>query len=487
MGEIDKYEKSKGALLTSAIGDALGWPYELNSGNQGRNYNKDGRFESWQRKNRYPFWYVETIQKGNYSDDTQLLLAVSRCLLYENWIEKFTKIEYPFWLEYERGGGRTVKKAASLWKKGVVPWENRAYCREYYMAGGNGGVMRILPHVIRNLENGLDCIIDDVISDVIISHGHPRAILGATCYSYALYYLFNKKGILAFAELVDVLIEGRKIWGAAPNQDKFFEWLEVAQKESGYNYSLEWNRCYTNMIRNLEYIRQSLNEGLLSDDTNILENIGAYSKANGAGDIAILTAVYFFSKYVNTPELAVSVPAFSVGIDTDTIASITGGLIGAFCGNNWIPLEWKEIQDYSYICSIAVELCEPKGKRKTLMSDISKMHTVSTNDIKSKYSIIKITQYETDFGQTIYVKTVNKIAEKKSISKNASKEELIKISISQVENILKDEALSRITLRKALDIILMKYQGMNEDKIVKIAKVNSQIVSKLLYYFYKND
>ena len=207
MGDISKLEKAQGALLASAIGDALGWPYEFNSGNQScRNY-QDYRFVSWKRKNRSPFWHVETIEKGNYSDDTQLMLAVARSLLSENWMKTFTDIEYPFWLKYERGAGRAVKRAASLWEKGVVPWQCREYRKDYFMAGGNGGAMRILPHVIKNQDDNIGNIIDDVIADVIISHGHPRAILGATCYSYALYYLLNKQDVLSFAELVDILIE----------------------------------------------------------------------------------------------------------------------------------------------------------------------------------------------------------------------------------------------------------------------------------------
>lgn len=491
MGDISKLEKAQGALLASAIGDALGWPYEFNSGNQScRNY-QDYRFVSWKRKNRSPFWHVETIEKGNYSDDTQLMLAVARSLLSENWMKTFTDIEYPFWLKYERGAGRAVKRAASLWEKGVVPWQCREYRKDYFMAGGNGGAMRILPHVIKNQDDNIGNIIDDVIADVIISHGHPRAILGATCYSYALYYLLNKQDVLSFAELVDILIEERKIWGAAPNQDRFFDWLEVAQNESGYNYSVEWNNCYTNMIKGLDYVKQALNDGLLSDDKIVLENIGAYSNVCGAGDIAVLTAVYFFSKYVNTPELAISVPAFSVGLDTDTIASMTGGLIGSFCGIDWIPLEWKSIQDYSYICSVANDLCEDKHakiekKRKItsfLADDIQQMKVVDSVNIESKYSTLKITEYRTVFGQTIYIKSINRRTETNSVSKPIDKEGSIKISIKEIESILKDEALRRITLKKALDIVWLKYQGEDEKKIVKQVRVDKSIVSKVLLAF----
>lgn len=483
MVDISKYEKAQGALLASAIGDALGWPNENNSGNQSGIHNKDNRFVAWKRKNRYPFWHVETIEKGNYSDDTQLMLAVSRCLLCEDWMDKFTRIEYPFWLEYERGGGRAVKKAASLWKKRVVPWKCNEYCKDYFMAGGNGGAMRILPHVISNSSNDTEDMLNDVIVDVLFSHGHPRAILGATCYAYALDYLFNKQGVLAFAELVDVIIDGRKIWGAAPNQYKFFDWLETAQKQAGYNYSLEWNNCYKDMLKKLEYIKRILGDGLLLEDERILGDIGAYSRVSGAGDVAALSSIYFFSRYANTPELAISIPAFSNGIDTDTIAAMTGGLIGAFYGKEWIPLEWKDVQDYSYICSIAGELCEGMEKNELITGDIKQMSVVDSVEIKSKYTIVTRTKYQTSFGQTIYIKTMHERDEEKSISKESEQDNFVTISVSQIEKMIKDEELSRITLRKALDIVRLKHQGLDKEKIAKTVKVNNKIVSKIVDAF----
>lgn len=490
MVEKDKQGKAQGALLGTAIADALGWPFEFNSGNQNPRNIKDDKFISWKRKSRYPFWHAETIEKGSYSDDTQLMLAIARCLMFEDWKNKFTNIEYPFWLEYERGAGRAVKKAASLWKKGIIPWQSREYCTDYFNAGGNGGAMRIAPHVIKKLDKEVYEIIEDVIDDVIISHGHPRAILGATCYSYALYYLFNKCEVLSFAELVEVLVEGRRIWGAAPNCDRFKEWLEVAQNNSGYNYSKVWNDCYTNMILMFEYIKKELNSGLLCDDKTVLENIGAYSKVSGAGDIAVIAAVYFFSKYVNTPELAISIPAFSIGIDTDTIASMTGGLIGAFCGSDWIPLEWKEVQDYSYISSVALDLCtektlilnRPDDLFHYLIGGIDKLNEENSAFVNSKYSTVKITKYKTSFGQTLFIKTNFKNIEKIP-NKIESNNNQITLNILKIERILKDESLSRITLKKTFEILLLKSQGIDEKKIVKQVRVDKEIVSKVIKLF----
>ena len=45
--------------------------------------------------------------------------------------------------------------------------------------------------------------------------------------------------------------------------------------------------------------------------------------------------------------IGIKIPAFSFGADTDTIASITGGLLGMLSGIDWIPTEWREVQDYN--------------------------------------------------------------------------------------------------------------------------------------------
>ena len=46
MVEKDKQGKAQGALLGTAIADALGWPFEFNSGNQNPRNIKDDKFIS---------------------------------------------------------------------------------------------------------------------------------------------------------------------------------------------------------------------------------------------------------------------------------------------------------------------------------------------------------------------------------------------------------------------------------------------------------
>ena len=485
MIETNAYKKAQGALLASAIGDALGWPNEVNSGNQNRPNRQGNSFSPWKRKNKNPFWHIETINGGEYSDDTQLTLAVARCLLSMDWKQQFTKVEYPFWTKYERGAGKAVKRAAFFWEKGNAPWKDNDYVKAYYAAGGNGGAMRILPHIIKNHNQDITITLGEVVENVILSHGHPRAILGATCYAYALDYLFRKQTKLEYLEIIDVLLETRNIWGAVP-EDNIAEWLDFAKKNAGYDYALEWNKIYIRMVNMLEFIKKSLGSGLLSEDEYVLKYLGAYSEFAGAGDIGIVTAVYFFSKYVNTPELAISIPATSYGTDTDTIASMTGGLIGAFSGMDWIPLEWRSVQDYSYILDISAKLYGDARCGDELESTgIGRLEIISDEVISSKYSDIVISKCRTEFGQTIYLKKTLKKETRKNLVGEENKEQAIAIGLSDIEAMYMDEMLKRITLRKVLQILKLRLYGADENQISMEANVDIKTVDRLLEYFLK--
>ncbi|NJD02027.1 MAG: hypothetical protein FIA99_05405 [Ruminiclostridium sp.] len=113
-----------------------------------KNTKASDKFLEWTRRSGGWYWsHNEKILPGEYSNDTQMILAVARSIITGNWEYTLTKKELPYWLGYERGGGSALKNAAKLLKNSVVPWESKE-SREYYMAGGNGAAMRILPHVI---------------------------------------------------------------------------------------------------------------------------------------------------------------------------------------------------------------------------------------------------------------------------------------------------------------------------------------------------
>jgi ADP-ribosylglycohydrolase len=112
--ENQKLDKWVGALIGAAAGDALGWPNEQNSRSVGKiNPKNKEMLPKWARRDGGKFWsHNEEIYPGEYSDDTQLIIATARSLRYgANWSKNFTKVELPVWLSYERGGGGATKRS----------------------------------------------------------------------------------------------------------------------------------------------------------------------------------------------------------------------------------------------------------------------------------------------------------------------------------------------------------------------------------------
>lgn len=412
-------DKCKGAMVATAIGDAMGWPYELRAKNAQKTPVAKDIFAEWSRHCSRPCWHTEKILPGEYSDDTQLTLSVARSIIAGNWEEQLIKKELPFWLNYERGGGRTLLHSARSHKNGVLPWQSKN-ASDYFNAGGNGAAMRILPHVVANANSSdLSELITVVIKNAIMTHGHPRAILGATCYAFALDYLLNKKSVLEYGELVNKLIESSHIWGALPDSSEFSVWLDCAYKSAHYEYTDVWNRSVDYMIEQLQYIKYALEKGLILEDSKVLSKLDCLSKTKGAGDVTVLGAIYLASKYANNPALGIKIPAFLIGADTDTLASITGGLIGMLCGTAWIPADWKRVQDYDGILQITELLLVSNKKEASrgIVSEVKKqscawentpigwVRKLSTEEYEAgKDRIISVSKYQSALGQTIYIK-----------------------------------------------------------------------------------
>lgn len=509
-----KSEKCKGAMVATAIGDALGWPNERRGGNQSKVKGQGGYFSEWTRKCRKYGYHSERILAGEYSDDTQLTLSVARSIILGDCVNVLAKKELPYWLTYERGGGKALLTAAQECKKGRFWWQS--FPEDYYDAGGNGGVMRILPHVIAFDANfNIEDLISDVINDCIITHGHPRAILGATCYAFALYYLLKKESILGIGELVESLIEGSDIWGRFPERVVFDDWFSTLNDKIGRdNYLDEWNRVCSNMINQLKYVKASLEKGLIADDKTVLSNLGCFSKQNGAGDITILSAVYLASKYAVNPVLGIKIPAFSEGADTDTLASITGGLLGMLCGEDWIPNDWKAVQDYDCLIHVT-ELLLGKGGDMTLgtlkngnddknlwmKTPIGRMKKINSHTIISSNKMIIVNKYQSSLGQTIYAKecqvnsvkkrvpnmqlSIDEIYDPLSKASNAKDTSII-LTRDAIEKMGKEKILKNKSFGKILSIISLLFTGdKSADAIAKELKTDKDTVECIKKYIFK--
>lgn len=421
-----KVEKCKGAMLGTAIGDALGWPNEPRAKNRKKNIEVSDHFMEWTRSSNHPRWHDEKILPGEYSDDTQLTLSVARSIITGDWERFFAEKELPFWLQYERGGGGALLKAAKILKRGSLPWQS-GYARDYFNAGGNGAAMRILPHVVAAAEKpDIPKLMLDVAKNTCITHGHPRAFLGAACYAYALDYLLKKDSVLEYGELVDAVLDGQAKWGTALDSGVFGDWIHTAQRFCNYDFSAEWASALEHMANHLKYIQGSLKKGLILDDKKVLTELGCFAKASGAGDVAALAAIYLSSRYANNPSLGIKVPAFSFGADTDTIASMTGGLLGMLSGTSWIPVEWQIVQDRDCLIQMtelllssnkkeaAEENSAKAGMQKDLWTStpIGKMRLMDSKHVPNGKNgdVIIIEKWQTMLGQILYVKTFQRAA-----------------------------------------------------------------------------
>ncbi|OPY81313.1 MAG: ADP-ribosylglycohydrolase [Syntrophus sp. PtaU1.Bin005] len=352
-----KISKGVGAMLGAAFGDALGWPNErvAKSNASKQTHGRLHDFKRWPRRSGGRFFpHEEIIEEGEYSDDTQLILCLSRSLQKgEAWWDHFTQVELPFWSVYERGGGGATKRAVESWLDGVAPWSpNREPqdVKRYYDAGGNGVAMRVLPHVLRLGEKEFPKIATNIFLDGIATHGHPRALLGALAYSFALWGAFRKDSKLAYGELVEELIKNVDLWSALPAAPGIPpEWRSQAEK-SLQGYMKLWESAKAEVMEYLEVCRAELSKGALSLDDDVLKKLQCFNRTiSGAGTVAAIASVYLASRHAADPINGVVNAAFAIGSDTDTIASMTGGLLGCINGSDWLSSVKQGIQDAAYI------------------------------------------------------------------------------------------------------------------------------------------
>ncbi len=496
-------DKCTGAFLAAAIGDALGWPFENKSNNQNKKPLTNGRFQSWTRKSGGMYWaHTETIEEGEYSDDTQLLLAVARSLTYgKKWNQYFIKQELPFWLSYERGGGNAIKSAVKAWsKRNGNPWSNINSPKDvakYYNAGANGVAMRILPHVIYNLESdNVDELMEIVLKNGMYTHGHPRALLGATCYAYALYIAGRKTQSLEYGELIDLVLNGSDIWGKL--RSILPEWYKLASTHLKKEYSEIWNECVWRICDNLKSMQDVIKSGILSGDEDYLKSIGCLSSnTNGAGDVSALTAIYFASKYAANPKQAIMAAAYLKGSDTDTNASMTGALVGMVQGTEWIPYDWLSVQDHNYIKSLSRKLLmhieeiintnESDMLPDEYMSLIGKIKRIGgPKTFNGKNYSVFIQKSSTEWGQTIYVKSFEKKINQENPKldaekRNKSAEHLSILSDNEKLIDLLSELSKvddKINICKLLNVIqLIQTTQLSDKEIYDLTKVKKKTIS----------
>lgn len=363
---VPPLDRFQGALLCSTVGDALGWPTEFLRHDS--KYKPPFKlplhdFVQWQKLVGGKWWgYEETIAPGAYSDDTQLALAMARCIKETGEFEpeRFAYEELPLWLHYERGGGRSVKAAARKLIGKNADWLQNFYKQgdlDYRTAGANGAAMRNLPIALVNAGNE-SRIIRDSFCSAIITHGHPRAILGTILFSLAVNYAITVSQDVTLEGCIEYLHANMEQIGRIIAQDdRLMNWIHHwdegnHNEESSFRHS--FNKTRQEAARYLEGIR----EFIRSDTQEYYDFVGTLTPATkGSGLATVCAALYIFLKYANQPEVALPTAANMLGSDTDTIGIFLGAFLGAYHGISAVPLHLLDkVQDHDYLLKMASRL-----------------------------------------------------------------------------------------------------------------------------------
>jgi poly(ADP-ribose) glycohydrolase ARH3 len=283
-----------GSLLGCAVGDVLGSAIEMQSRQQ--------------ILQQHPQLVREFLPSGRglgfgcYTDDTEMTLALARSIIRSGGVDGADCAEAcAAAFTPERGYGRSAIQILSALKQGA-DWRSTG---DLLFAGGsfgNGAAMRIAP--VGLLYGHLDYLLlfAKVKDAVWMTHTHAEAIDAA----------------LLQARAVGLLLQA-----IAPVCTEF-----VFDKLLGYIPESIMNK-------KLEQLRELLAEQAEADQ--VANTFGCGVRSADSWPPALWAAL----RYKDDPEEAI-VQAANLGGDTDTIAAMTGALVGALHGEQWIPRRWFE-------------------------------------------------------------------------------------------------------------------------------------------------
>lgn len=325
------------SMLWAAWADAVGFISELTD-DAGLRRRTGGTPLSntiaWRRRVGGQYGVTADLPAGAYSDDTQLRLAVARSINDQGFdVETFARIELPLWPAYALGGGRASRAAATGMAKANATW-----CTNFYdgwtAAGGNGVAMRIQPHVWAGALD--DRYVVPVLHDAIVTHGHPRALVGAVLHAVALAFALREGKPAAVTDWGALL-------GATRSAARFFFtddaladiWVPSWERTTGSLFANEWQDTVDECERLLDHAALFVAATRTGREPavayrHMVDLMGLTAKRTlGSGTGTVVAAMALAAAFPKSPLEAVLLSATAVGTDTDTIATITAATIAA--------------------------------------------------------------------------------------------------------------------------------------------------------------
>lgn len=353
-----------GSALWAAWGDALGFITELTTSLSEVTRRSGGaKVENtvpWKRRLGGRFGPMVDLPAGAYSDDTQLRLAVSRAIRADGRfdLEAFSKIELPVFLSYELRAGKGTKAAAYELMKRHVRWSSNFFDNDrarYVHAGGNGAAMRIQPHVWSAPGYNPKHFIGPVTMDAIVTHGHPRGVIGAVIHANALSSVL-RHGAIPRPEVWEQIVEYASAATTVMREHDVLRerWLPGWEKAAGAT----WADAVGATIAEGREMIVAARDAAERDDTatayrELVVALGGKNRETvGSGMVAAVASLFAAWAFRDNPREGLAVVANHLGTDTDTIATMAGALIGG-TGMSDVP---GPVLDREYIAAEAMRM-----------------------------------------------------------------------------------------------------------------------------------
>lgn len=301
---IDLKAKFRGALLGSAVGDALGAPVEGYDMEMVRSVYSRG----WE------------MIYGRYTDDTEMMIGVAESLI-ENKGFNGADMALKFIQNYnvKRGYGPGSKEVLRRIREGESWAEASGKLFGEKGSYGNGAAMRIAPVGLFYFDT-TDMLWEIAYKSSNITHSHELGKAGAALQALA----------------VALAVRGQKKY-------MLLKLKEVVKTD-----------MYKGKVGKLKAL---LDER--ATEKRVISELG-----NGVEAFeSVPTAIYSFLRSGNFKDSVTY--AVSLGGDTDTIGAMTGAISGAYYGEAAIPKAWLERLEAGekgrrYIKKLAEDLCQIK-------------------------------------------------------------------------------------------------------------------------------
>ena len=279
-----------GCILGTAVGDALGLPYE------GVSRRRQRRLLGPPDRHRF------LLRRGMISDDTEHTCLVAQSLIAANFDHDRFRREFARRLRWwfaslPAGVGRaTFRSCLKLWV-GISPQSSGVF------SAGNGPAMRSA--IIGATIDDLSAMVDFVRASTKVTHSDPKAEYGAIAVALAAYLARRERAIDGqqfIQQLADII-------------------------DSGCDELMSLLRDVVESV--------SIGESTMKFAAN-------NGHARGVTGYTYHTVPVVIHAWLSTPyDYRVAVTSvIECGGDTDTTAAIVGGIVGTATGEAGIPNEW---------------------------------------------------------------------------------------------------------------------------------------------------